>query len=292
MFTLAHISDPHLAPDPGPRLAELIGKRALGHLNWRLRRHKRHRPAALEVLVEDLAAQPKDHTAVTGDLVVLSLAHEFAPALQFLRRLGPPRDVTLVPGNHDAYVRSTERLHREAWAEYLAGDAPGDEMFPFVRRRGPVALIGVSTALPTLPFFATGRVGTAQLARLAEILPALDREGLFRVILIHHPPGGKRSPHEMLTDAPRFRALMRQHGAELIVHGHDHRASRLAIAGPEGEIPVIGVPSASSPPGDERPGAYNLYRIDGKPGDVTVEMESRGFTPGGGIGVVGRVKLK
>mgnify|MGYP001559859435 CR=1 FL=1 len=33
-------------------------------------------------------------------------------------------------------------------------------------------------------------------------------------------------------------------------------------------------------------------RIEGKPGDVTVEMESRGFTPSGDIGVVGRVKLK
>ncbi|HEV1999009.1 MAG TPA: metallophosphoesterase [Xanthobacteraceae bacterium] len=292
MFTLAHISDPHLAPDPGPRLGELMGKRALGHLNWRLRRHKSHRGEALEALLADLKAQPKDHTAVTGDLVVLSLAHEFAPALQFLRRLGPARDVTLVPGNHDAYVRATEALHREAWADYLSGDTPGEEMFPFVRRRGRIALVGVSTALPTLPFLATGRVGKAQLTRLAEILPALDREGLFRVILIHHPPGGRRSPHEMLTDAPRLRALLRQHGAELILHGHDHVASRLTIAGPEGAIPVIGVPSASHPPSHERAGAYNLYRIEGKPGDMTVEMESRGFTRDGGVGVVGRVKLK
>lgn len=292
MFTLAHISDPHLAPDPGPRLGELLGKRALGHFNWRLRRARRHRPEALAALVADLAAQPKDHTAVTGDLVVLSLTHEFAPALQFLRRLGAPEDVTLVPGNHDVYVRATMALHREAWADYLAGDAPGEEMFPFVRRRGRIALIGISTALPTLPFLATGRVGKAQLARLAEILPALDREGLFRVILIHHPPAGRRSPHEILTDAPRFRALIRQHGAELILHGHDHAASRLTIPGPEGEIPVIGVPSASSPSGQERAGAYNLYRIEGDPGNVSVEMESRGFTPAGDVGVVGRVKLK
>jgi 3',5'-cyclic AMP phosphodiesterase CpdA len=291
VFTLAHLSDPHLAPDPGPRLGELIGKRALGHFNWRLRRARRHRADALDALVADLAEQPKDHVAVTGDLVVLSLAHEFAPAEKFLRRLGPPHDVTLVPGNHDAYVRATQALHREAWAEYLSGDTPGEEMFPFVRRRGPVALVGVSTALPTLPFLATGSVGKAQLARLAEILPALDREGLFRVILIHHPPAGSRSPHEMLTDAPRLRALLRQHGAELILHGHDHAASRLSIAGPEGAIPVIGVPSASHPAGHERAGAYNLYRIEGEPGNVSVEMESRGFTRDGQVGVVGRVKL-
>jgi 3',5'-cyclic AMP phosphodiesterase CpdA len=291
MFTLAHISDPHLAPDPGPRFGELMGKRALGHFNWRLRRAKRHRGEALDALVADLKAQKKDHTAVTGDLVVLSLAHEFASAEKFLRRLGPPRDVTLVPGNHDAYVRATEALHREAWAEYLAGDTPGAEMFPFVRRRGPIALVGVSTALPTLPFLATGRLGKEQLARLAETLSSLGSEGLFRVLLIHHPPAGRRSPHEILTDAPNLRALLRQHGAELVLHGHDHKASRLAIAGPEGEIPVIGVPSASHPPGHERAGAYNLYRIEGVPGDASVEMESRGFTRDGTVGVVGRVKL-
>ena len=45
--------------------------------------------------------------------------------------------------------------------------------FPFVRRRGPLALIGLSTAVPTAPFMATGRLGDAQLARLGEMLDAL-----------------------------------------------------------------------------------------------------------------------
>jgi hypothetical protein len=40
--------------------------------------------------------------------------------------------------------------------------------FPFVRRRGPLALIGVSSAVPTPPLMATGRLGRAQ-------LDALDR---------------------------------------------------------------------------------------------------------------------
>ena len=41
-FTLAHLSDPHLAPLPRPRLSELIGKRITGYLNWQLRRRFIH----------------------------------------------------------------------------------------------------------------------------------------------------------------------------------------------------------------------------------------------------------
>ncbi|MDU6140574.1 MAG: metallophosphoesterase, partial [Bradyrhizobium sp.] len=56
-FTLAHLSDPHLAPLPRPRLAELAGKRALGYLNWTRNRYKYHRRDILDLLVSDLHTQ-------------------------------------------------------------------------------------------------------------------------------------------------------------------------------------------------------------------------------------------
>src|SRR6266705_648952 len=106
MFLLAHLSDPHIGPLPTPRPAELAGKRALGFLNWHRRRRAIHRPEVLDLLARDLAAAGADHIVVTGDLVNLALAAEFAPARAWLGRLGPPDRVTLVPGNHDAYVRA------------------------------------------------------------------------------------------------------------------------------------------------------------------------------------------
>src|ERR1700730_13376014 len=100
MFVLAHLSDPHLAPLPKPRWFELVGKRATGYLNWRRKRHLVHRSDVLARIVADLKAQAPDHIAVTGDLVNIALAAEFAPAAHFLATLGAPHDVTLVPGNH------------------------------------------------------------------------------------------------------------------------------------------------------------------------------------------------
>ena len=101
MFVLAHLSDPHLAPLPWPHPRELLSKRGLGYLNWLRKRRSIHRADMLAALVADLKAHAPDHIAVTGDLVNLSLTNEFAPALAWLDGLGDPRDVTLVPGNHD-----------------------------------------------------------------------------------------------------------------------------------------------------------------------------------------------
>jgi 3',5'-cyclic AMP phosphodiesterase CpdA len=109
-FTLAHLSDPHLAPLPKPRLIELAGKRALGYVNWTRNRHKYQRREVLDALVADMRAQAPDHIAVTGDLVNLALEAEFAPALAWLESVGPPDRVTAIPGNHDAYVSATRHL--------------------------------------------------------------------------------------------------------------------------------------------------------------------------------------
>jgi 3',5'-cyclic AMP phosphodiesterase CpdA len=289
MFRLAHLSDPHLGPLPPFHFAELMSKRGLGYLNWLRKRRAIHRPEVLLALVADLAACAPDHIAVTGDLVNLSLAGEFAGARAWLARLGAPRDVTLVPGNHDAYVRAAAGYARRDWGEYMLGDR--GEFFPFVRRREPLALVGLSSALPTLPLAATGRLSGDQLARLGEILDGLAREGLFRVVLIHHPPVAGANYFRRLTDAAALRAVLQAHGAELVLHGHHHEATFHWLDGPAGRIPVAGVPSASGAPGHgDDPAGYNLYEIAGAPGAWRCTAVMRGLH-GDGIVEVGRASL-
>src|SRR5271155_1338179 len=107
MITLAHLSDLHLAARP--KLSELAGKRGLGFINWQRKRKYIHRPEVLEAITRDLNAHSLDHVAVTGDLVNLSLADEYARARQWRETLGGPSGVTVVPGNHDVYVRGVEQ---------------------------------------------------------------------------------------------------------------------------------------------------------------------------------------
>src|SRR5256714_15476935 len=121
MFVFAQLSDPHLAPLPRPRLHELMGKRIGGFVNWHRNRRAYHLSAVLERIVADLKSHTPDHIAVTGDLVNLSLAAEFSPARVWLERLGPPCNVTLVPGNHDTYVRSKAPHPEVKWGGYKRG---------------------------------------------------------------------------------------------------------------------------------------------------------------------------
>jgi 3',5'-cyclic AMP phosphodiesterase CpdA len=229
---------------------------------------------------------------VTGDLINLALPGEFETARSFLARLGPPERVTAIPGNHDFYVRGAEEKYLAAWRDYLSGDVAATLPFPFLRRRGPIALVGISTAPATLPFFATGRLRGEQLARLESLLEELRREGCFRVVLIHHPPAGERSWLRRFEDVDAFRAVIARHGAELVLAGHDHVAARNAIPGPDGPVPVLQVPSASAPTGDKHgAGAYNLYRIDGAPGAWSCEMETRGVQADGKLRMLDKALL-
>lgn len=297
MFTLAHLSDPHLSPMPRPKLRELMGKRAVGYFNWRTNRGVHHSPDFLSTLVADMRERGFDHLAVTGDLVNLGLSDEYGLAKRFLESLGPGDKVSMVPGNHDAYVRGTALLHVDLWKDYIAGEDSERHVsaahFPYLRRRGDLAIIGLSTAIPTAPFLATGKLGKAQLLEFERMLRLAKEEGRFRVVLIHHPPVGRYSPHEVLTDAAAFRNVVAREGAELVLHGHKHKAMVNEIAGPDGNVKVVGVPSASNPGASlERGGAYNLYRIAGKAGAWTCEMESFGFVPSGsGIARIRSAKL-
>jgi 3',5'-cyclic AMP phosphodiesterase CpdA len=283
-FTLAHLSDPHIPPLPAPDIGELLGKRMLGYLNWTRNRHRIHRREVLDALVADLRAQHPDHIAVTGDLVNLALAAEFAPARAWLESVGLPDHVTLVPGNHDAYVRGAPQRFADTFGDYMRGDAGVAAGFPFLRRRAPLALIGVSTAVPTAPFMATGTLGQTQLGALDRLLAALAGQQLFRVLLIHHPLRSKHS-HKRLTDSEALQAVLKRHGVELILHGHDHIHSTMWFEGPIARIPAVGVPSASSIADGHKPAAaYNLFAIQRENDAWRCEQRVRGFGGETGIG--------
>lgn len=302
MFTLAHLSDPHLGAMPIPGLGQLASKRFFGFLSWTLRRKAIHDGPVLPALVADLRQARPDHVAVTGDVTNISLPAEFVRAGGWLEGLGRPEDVTVVPGNHDAYVAVPWDQSLGHWATFMAGRrgdgqdrppaAPDD--FPFVRERGQVALIGVSTALPMPIRSAAGRIGETQMAALGRELAALGQRGLFRVVLIHHPPlGGDIAPRKQLLDAAALATVIAEHGAELILHGHTHRSGLGRLPTPAGHAPVIGVPSASARPHKGKGHArYHLYRVARHDDGWRVEVEVRGVLPGlDGFHTEGRFSL-
>ncbi len=278
MFTLAHLSDWHITSPDGCRWADLANKRFLGWLSWRQRRRYRHRADVLRELFKDLKRQTPDHVAVTGDLTNIALPQEFEAAAQLLAELGPPAWVSLVPGNHDAYVPVPRAQSWDRWSEYMVSDevleeraspaaplsAPTDDDFPTVRIRGPLALVGACSAVPTPMGYASGRIGAAQLERLASTLAELRARELCCVVLIHHPVTDEGfTPRRRLVDSIDLREVLRNVGADLVLHGHGHRTVITRIEGPEGDIPVVGVRSSSHCADKESHRAqYHLFQVE------------------------------
>jgi 3',5'-cyclic AMP phosphodiesterase CpdA len=267
MFTLAHLSDPHL-PMPRASVSRLCNKRATGYVNWWRHRVHIHVPEALAGIVADIRSQSPSHVALTGDLVNVSLPEEFRRAARWLAAFDEPDRITVIPGNHDAYVHVTWAESLGLWGAYMASDsgAPpeGFDAFPIFRRRGEIALVGLSTAVPKPPLMATGTLGETQIARAERLLEEFGREGLCRVVLIHHPPVSEgQSRFKRLTDAGAFQAMIRRAGCELVLHGHNHRSEVHRIAGPSGPVPVLGVASASAAPDSKYGRArYHLIHIE------------------------------
>lgn len=281
-FRIAHISDCHLGPLPPAKLRELASKRVLGYLNWRRNRAQTFESTTTDHLIDDLKAHSPDHIAVTGDLVNIALEAEFENASRFLAGLGTSDSVTAIPGNHDAYVPGAIDRFNLHCAANLASDTPHSSIYPVLRQRGPVQIIGLSTATATGPFMATGSVDPRQRTCMASELDASNDR--FRLVLVHHPPFDRAGPwYKRLVGAGRVRDVWKEHGAELILHGHTHLPTRRTVPGPNGPIAVFGVASAAQAPGGHKPAAnYTLFDVDETDTGWKVTATRRGHPADGG----------
>jgi 3',5'-cyclic AMP phosphodiesterase CpdA len=289
MYVLAHLSDPHLAPLPFPSPVTLFNKRFFGALSWYVRKKPIHLAPVLDALVADMRRAAPDHIVVTGDLTNIALPAEFERARRWLERLGAPDRVSVIPGNHDAYVPIAWQQSFAQWADYMSGaDPDGDEKdekpalseacFPFVRRRGPLAILGLSSAapMPLLGTPAAGRLGARQLEKLGRHLARLRDEDVFRVVLIHHPPYEGVSPRKCLFDAAQLCGILAEAGAELVLYGHLHEPGFAELPTPKGPIPMIGLPSASACRHKATAAArYHIYRLSRGGGEWELEVEAR-----------------
>lgn len=278
-FTLAHFTDVHLAPIVGFTPRYWNAKRMLGFLNWHLKRHGVHKRSVVDRLIADAKSLRADHIVITGDLANLGLPLEHEAACTWLRSVGPPDRVTVIPGNHDIYssIHGDEGVAR--WAPYMGSEA--DTLaFPFVRRIGPIAMIGMNSAIETPPFVAAGRLGGDQIDVARDLLERLHDDGAIRVVLIHHPPlPGMTSAKRALKDAGHFQRMLVKSGADLVLFGHNHKPSVTWLDTETGPAALVGGASASAarPYRDDPLARYNLFTFFRTGDRVRVRQALRGI---------------
>jgi len=281
---IAHFSDLHVLALEGVPTHRFLNKRFTGWVNLRMKRGHKHRSAHVGACAREITRAKVDHVCITGDLTNLALEQEFVAVRELLEKhLGlRPDQISAVPGNHDLYTRGAMRDQRftKYFHDYVASDLP--ELcadiplgrFPFVKLRGPVAVIGLSSAVPRPPLMASGEVGRLQLAALERILAHDDVKKRMPVILIHHPIHNPASKMETwirgLADADTLVAKLGGLTRGLLLHGHLHVRQQCALGTPVGELLSVGATSASLDHEHEHKMAgFNLYEFDDADGRLS-----------------------
>ena len=290
---IAHLSDLHLLSLEGLSPRRLLNKRITGYANIRLKRGHVHRPAYVRAIAREIRRAGVEHVAVTGDLTNLALESEFEMARRLLEEdlALDAAHVSIVPGNHDLYTRGAQQSKRFStyFAEYIASDLPelavdvGVGRFPFVKLRGPAAIIGLSSAVPRPPFVAAGRLGKKQIAALGDVLRHPEVRARTPVVLLHHPAHNPLSRVKALLEGLDDAALLwtgfRDLARGLVLHGHLHRRIQRALPTNAGRLHAVGATSASLHHDEKhRMAGFNLYEVRDSDGEVT-RVEAHVYDP-------------
>ena len=265
---LAHFSDIHLSlPPPQTPAREIRLKRlasaASYYLNGRAWRFANGRER-IAGLLADIDAQQPDHVLCTGDLTASSLEEELAGVAELFGQRSSER-FTVIPGNHDRYVRQADGAFERHF---------GTRSYPFMKKLGDIALIGIDVAHPTSVIDSSGWCGADQRAALKEALGKL--RGEFVILALHYgllrESGARDRKRHGLRDDRELIALLDapELPLDLVVHGHMHMPYMVRTQRRQ----VICAGSATDL---KHKCGYNIYDIDTALRHVRVER--RRYTP-------------
>lgn len=222
-LTDLHLLEPRWADRPGVelvRLAFLTSYRPLAAE----RRIARAR-AALQACVD---ARP-DHVLLTGDLTEDGGAAQWALLAELLHESGlPPAQVTIVPGNHDAYrgKRSLAEAFSGPLAAYAATSRVGQPI-----DLGGASVLPLDSTIDQHYVRAAGELGSHQRAHL-DLAAAEDRPVL---VAQHHPPIAHARTglgwFQELVDLEPLADLLRRRRNVHVAHGHVHRHADHVLPG-------------------------------------------------------------
>lgn len=272
---IAHFSDLHVLDWNGVGPGRFLNKRLTGWVNIRFKRGHIHRSQYVRAIAREIRARKVDHVIITGDLTNLALEPEFALAHAILEdEMGLPAEaISIVPGNHDLYTQGALRSRRftNFFSKYTRCDIDvavdiGTGHFPYVKLRGPVAIIGLSSAVPRLPLVASGELGEPQLEALAAALDHPEVRKRTPVFVLHHPvhnpPSAMKTYMGGLLDADALRARIVDIPRGLLLHGHLHRRIQRIVPTARGAILSVGATSASLHHEDaHRMAGFNTYDV-------------------------------
>ena len=226
---IAHISDLHLKDLKGARPWHFLNQRVLGGANLLLNRSHHYKKEPIVAALTHIAKDPPDRLVITGDISNLAFRSEFEAVSRLLETYVPSIPISIIPGNHDAYIRSAVR--QNIFASVFQNSIQCDlrlweEEFPYVHLHRSVAFIGISTSVNSPPLFSYGKVDKGQLHRLTTLLRHQQITSRFKVVLMHHglktPDYSKFEFPRKLMNRKKLLNLFLKTKVNMVLHGHNH----------------------------------------------------------------------
>ncbi len=245
MRRIAHLSDVHLL-DRHPHRSGARYRLSTRFVSVGRPLDASARAAKLARALE--VAKDADHVVVSGDLTELGDPAEFEHFAEVLHASGiPAENVTLVPGNHDAYTSDAgwRRALEGPLRAFRVGSAeePGK-----IVERGGVALLPIDTS-----FFQNialaGGVFTREAARAVEGRledPALRDKHVL--LVLHHSPVHRHGNRALswidgLRGCTHLLDLLARHPRVQVLHGHLHQAVDRLVAPLAKVARIFGAPA-------------------------------------------------
>ena len=272
---LAHCSDIHVTHFPLTAAGGFALKRLVAVGSYSVAGRGAHfadSDTRIAALLNDVDALNVDHAICTGDLTGVSTETEFA---EVAARFGPvrlarPERYTVIPGNHDRYVAEAQGRFERYFGSLCDGGR-----FPLVKAlSGNVTLVCVDAARPTNLVDSSGLIGTAQRAKLLQILADASLRDQFVVLGFHYGllrmNGQRDGRNHGLRDDTEMLALIDRPevSLDLVIHGHLHRPFKIR----PGRRTIVNAGSATDLHVDGA--GFNVYDIDAAAHHITISRRA------------------
>ena len=245
---ICHISDLHLPIEKKPTLLQLFNKRIFGFLNHTSKRKNIFKLENLDLIFNDINKSNDIHTVLTGDIVNLSLEDEFSSASQLLDHHFTDEALSVIPGNHDAYIKVDYKRSMSYLKKYFnkQNNSIDQEPFPYLKIINDIAIIGLSSAINSPPLMCWGKMSSKQINTLEDMLKSINGNNYFTIILIHHPVHKYGFMNlKGLLNRKQLLETITKYNINLVLHGHLHREVYNFIKTKDKFVPCIGAPSSS-----------------------------------------------
>ena len=166
-----------------------------------------------------------DHLGISGDLTQLALEKGFSRARKTLEPLlTNPERVTVIPGNHDRYVR--QAAGTDLFSQYF-GEFFGKKEIHVRKLNSDWVIIGWDSAHPNDWLSAAGTVRRSTIQATEDLLQSYPAKTQF-IIVNHYPltfPEGWKCDrfHELYNLVPVRSWILRHPQIRLYLHGHIHK---------------------------------------------------------------------